>query len=542
MTRQETTQVLVVGAGPVGLTLALDLAKRGVQCLLIDQKESPQRLPKMERCNARSMEIYRRLGLADRIRAASFPAEARMDICIMKTMRDEPLLRLVYPSAADSKAAIRRCEDGSMPLEPYQVVSQYTLEPLLKAEVESLPGASVRFGCALASFEQDADGLTAQLVYTDGRTQSVRARYLVGCDGGRSTVRKLLNISLEGDGSIARRNQVFFRSEKFFQLSPSLQARMYFFANMDQSIITVQDDLKHFSFHTSCWGDYAEIERLMRETIGLPIDMEILAATPWTLHLLVAERIANGRAFIAGDAKQLVIPAGGLGLNTGIGDAIDLSWKLAGALAGWGGQNLLTSYETERLAVGRRNREASRYATMGQVTWRAAVRPYIFEDTPEGRGTLKAVVRLASVEQRKTHEMVGTEYGYRYEGSRIVCYEPAEAPGDAPPDVREAYIPSTRPGARLPHVWLADGSALHDRIGMGYTLLRLRPNADDPDPLFRALRTRGAPVTLLDLDESKARAVYGYDLLLLRPDLHVAWRGNRVPTDPATVAATVTGH
>ena len=542
MTQPESTQVLIAGAGPVGLTLALDLAKRGVQCLLIDQKEAPQRLPKMERCNARSMEIYRRLGLADRIRAASFPAEARMDICIMKTMREEPLLRLVYPSVAESKAAIRRCEDGSLPLEPYQLVSQYTLEPLLKAEVESLPGATVQFGCALTAFEQDDDGVTARLEHTDGRERTVRARYLVGCDGGRSTVRKQLGIALEGDGSIARRNQVFFRSEKFFALCPSLQARMYFFANTDQSIITVQDDLKHFSFHTGCWGDTAEIEQLMRDTIGLPIDIEIFAATPWTLHLLVAERLADARVFIAGDAKQLVIPTGGLGLNTGIGDAIDLAWKLAGTLAGWGGKQLLASYETERLAVGRRNREASRYAATGQVTWRAAVRPYIFDDTPEGRGTLKAVVRLASVEQRKTHEMVGTEYGYRYEGSPINCYEADEAPGDAPPDVREAYIPSTRPGARLPHMWLKDGSALHDRIGAGYTVLRLRPGAAHPEPMLRALQARGAPVAFLDLDEPQVRTVYGCDWLLLRPDLHVAWRGDHLPEDCAAVAAIVTGH
>ncbi|HZQ28900.1 MAG TPA: FAD-dependent monooxygenase [Acidimicrobiales bacterium] len=532
------TPVLIVGAGPVGLTLAIDLAQRGVDCLLIEQKDQPLRLPKMERCNYRSMEIYRRLGLADRIRELSFPADARMDVCVMKTMADEPLVRLTYPSVAEMKAASAACDDGSLPLEPYQVVSQYTLEPFLRSVADSLPHATVRFGCGLESFVQDDSGVTATVASSDGTVETIRAQYMVGTDGGRSTVRKALGIALEGDGGIARRNQVFFRSEKFFELCPSLQARMYFFANTDESIITVQDDLKHFSFHTSCWGDEDEIRKVMQETIGLPIDIEILAATPWTLHLLVAERYMERRVFLAGDSVHLVIPAGGLGLNTGIADAIDLSWKLAGTLQGWGGPGLLPAYEAERRPIGLRNTSASRYATEGQRTWRAAVRPYLGDDTPEGRGTEQAVVRLASVEQRKTHEMTGTEMGYRYEDSPLICAEP----GDWPPDVREVYIPTSRPGARIPHMWLSDGSALQDRLGSGYTLLRLTPDAPDTAGLEAALRSYGAPLDVLSLDEPGLREVYGRDLLLLRPDLHVAWRGDAPPDEPAQVAATVTGH
>ncbi|HEV7886665.1 MAG TPA: FAD-dependent monooxygenase [Acidimicrobiales bacterium] len=538
------TPVLVVGAGPVGLTLAVDLARRGVDCLLIEQKDEPLRLPKMERCNARSMEIYRRMGLADRIRALSFPADARMDVCVMKTMADEPLVRLAYPSVAEMKAAAAACGDGSLPLEPYQVVSQYTLEPFLRSVAEGLPHADVRFGLGLESFTQDAAGVTAVVRSPDGVVDTVRAQYLVGTDGGRSTVRKALGIELSGDGGIARRNQVFFRSEKFFELCPSLQARMYFFANTDESIITVQDDLKHFSFHTGCFGSQDEILQIMQETINLPIDIEFIAATPWTLHLLVADRYMEQRVFLAGDAVHLVIPAGGLGLNTGIADAVDLSWKLAGVLQGWGGPGLLPGYEAERRPVGLRNTSASRYATEGQRTWRAAVRPYIGEDTPEGRGTERAVVRLASVEQRKTHEMVGTELGYRYEGSPLVCSEDSAEAGDWPPDVREVYVATSRPGARLPNMWLSDGRAVQDVAGDGYTLLRLSPAAPSTEALEEALRSYGAPLEVLDLDEPRLREVYGRDLLLLRPDLHVAWRGDAPPADPAAadIAAKVTGH
>jgi 2-polyprenyl-6-methoxyphenol hydroxylase-like FAD-dependent oxidoreductase len=320
-----------------------------------------------------------------------------MDIGVVTTMAEAPLVRLPYPSVAECKAASAACRDGSLPLEPYQIVSQYTLEPFLKGVAEALPSVTVRFGCALLSFAQDEQGVTAEVEDSRGARTTIRADYLAGCDGGRSAVRKALGIALQGDGGLARKNQVFFRSEDLYSAIPFEKGRMFFFANADESILVVQDDLKHFSFHTSCWGDETDIRKTMDASIALPIKYEILAATGWTLHLLCAERFMDRRVFLAGDSAHLVIPAGGLGLNTGIAEAVDLAWKLAGTLQGWGGPNLLPGYEAERLPIGRRNVDASRYATWGQLAWRAAVRPDINENTPEGRGSRQAVIRLASV-------------------------------------------------------------------------------------------------------------------------------------------------
>ena len=533
-----STCVLIAGGGPVGLTLAIDLAHRGVPCILVDAKPAPLHLPKMERCNARTMEIFRRLGLADRIRSASFPVDARMDIAVTTRLCDEPLVRLEYPTVAQARESSRECTDGTQPLEPYQVVSQYTLEPLLKQAAEDLDDADIRFGHQLVSFEQDASEVRALIRDLDGAEATIRADYLVGCDGGRSTVRKALGIGLEGDGAIAKRNQVFFRSEHFFDLCPWPQCRMYFFANDDQSIVTVQDDLKHISFHTNCFGSRADITAVMRATFGLPIDIETIDAVEWTLHLLVAEKFASGRVFLAGDSCKLVIPSGGLGLNTGIGDAVNLGWKLAAMAAGWGGPALLASYEAERLPVNRRNRASSGYANAGQRAWREIVDATINDDTAEGRGVRRAVAYTASVTQRRTHEMVGTELGYRYEDSPVIVAES----GPWPPDVPEVYIPTARPGARLPHVWLSDGTALHDRLGRGYTLLRLVPDAAPGAGLVKAMARTGVPVELLDLDEPAIRDLFAADVVLVRPDLHVAWRGDRLPADPAAVAAAVTGH
>src|SRR6476620_9433145 len=183
------TDVLVVGAGPVGLTLAVDLGRRGVRCTLIEQKAAPEFLPKMERCNARTMEIFRRMGLAAGIRAAGLPAGVPMDVYVILAMNEPPLLRLPYPSVAEARAQIAARNDGSMPLEPYQLISQYTLEPLLKAEAERLPAVTVRYGCEFLSCEQDEAGVTARVKNLDGATESIRSAYLVGCDVGASSVR-----------------------------------------------------------------------------------------------------------------------------------------------------------------------------------------------------------------------------------------------------------------------------------------------------------------------------------------------------------------
>src|SRR5438445_372820 len=414
------TEVLIVGAGPVGLTLAIDLGQKGVRCTLIERKEAPQFLPKMERCNARTMEIFRRMGLAGKIRAAGLDRNVPMDVYVILAMNEPPLLRLPYPSVAEAQGEIDACTDGSMPLEPYQLISQYTLEPLLKSVAQALPGVTVRYGCEFLSLGQDATGVTAQVRNGAGPVASLRAAYLVG---------------------------------------------------------------------------------------------------------------------FAGDAVHLVIPTGGLGMNTGIGDAIDLSWKLAGTLRGWGGPNLLASYEVERRQVGERNVGASRYASLGRRKWRGQYRPDIRDQTPEGQAAREHLAAVADIEQRKTNEMIGAGLGYRYVGSPIIREEPG-----GPEHLFREYVPTTWPGARLPHVWLEGHVALQDRLGPGYTLLRFGATGEDASALPRSFAAYGAPFDVLHVADDAARDVYGYDLILLRPDLHIVWRGNQLPIEPDELAAIATGH
>jgi 2-polyprenyl-6-methoxyphenol hydroxylase-like FAD-dependent oxidoreductase len=535
-----TTEVLVVGAGPVGLTLAIDLGRRGVRCTLIEKKPAPEFLPKMERCNARTMEIFRRMGLAEKVRAAGLDRDIPMDVYIALAMNEPPLLRLPYPSVAEAQKQIAACDDGSMPREPYQLISQYTLEPLLKSVAEGLPSVAVHYGHEFVSLSQDADGATAHVRDPDGRMADIRAGYIVGCDGGSSPVRKQLGIQLRGEGNLLRLYQALYHAPDLFDRIPINggpgKGRHYHIADAQSTFLIMQDSTRHWTLHATVEAP-DQMDKQFERAIGLAVPYRMLYVGEWKQNLLLADRYGAGRVFLAGDAVHLVIPTGGLGMNTGVGDAIDLSWKLDAVLRGWGGPNLLASYEIERRQVGDRNLGASRYASLGRRKWRSQHRPNIRDDTPDGQATRDNLARVADVEQRKTNEMIGAELGYRYVGSPIIWDEPG-----GPEHLFREYVPTTWPGARLPHVWLNEGRSVHDIIGEGYTLLRLGGSTADASGIERAIRELHAPFEMLTIDEERPRDVYGYDLILLRPDLHVVWRGNTPPGDPAQLAAVATGH
>src|SRR6185295_6013267 len=396
------TDVLIVGAGPVGLTLAVDLGRRGVRCTLVEKKPAPEFLPKMERCNARTMEIFRRMGLADRVRAAGLDRHVPMDVYVALAMNEPPLLHLPYPSVADAQAQIAACDDGSMPREPYQLVSQYTLEPLLKSAVERLSCVTVRYGHEFLSLSQDAGAVTATARAPDGRLVEIRAQYLVGCDGGASGVRKQLGIQLRGEGNLLRLHQALYYAPDLYGSIPigdgPGRGRHYHIADGQSTFLIMQDSTKHWTLHAVV-DKPEDMAAQFERTMGIPVRYVLLYVGEWKQNLLLADRYGIGRVFLAGDAVHLVIPTGGLGMNTGVGDAIDLSWKLDATLRGWGGPNLLPSYEVERRQVGDRNVGASRYASLGRRTWRSQYRPDIRDATPEGQATRDTLARVANVEQ-----------------------------------------------------------------------------------------------------------------------------------------------
>jgi FAD binding domain len=258
---------------------------------------------------------------------------------------------------------------------------------------------------------------------------------------------------------------------------------------------------------------------------------------PRTQNYGQTQRYRDGRVFVAGDAAHLVIPTGGLGMNTGVGDAFDLSWKLAGTIKGWGGPGLLDGYEAERRPIGIRNVAAAGWAAAGVPIWRVLVTPAVYDDTQAGEAKRRELAASFDINHRRMHGMVGVEAAYSYAGSPLI----ADEPGNVAEWETSRYEPHARPGVRIPHMWLNDKRAMQDVLGNDYTLLDLQ-GCCDADPLAAAFRALGAPLEVVHLSEERVREVYGASVFLLRPDLHIVWRGYGPPPDPAGLAALATGQ
>ena len=532
--------VIVVGAGPVGLALAINLGRAGIKTILLERNPEPQFLPKMERCNARSMEMFRRIGLSKKIRDAGLRADCPMDVFIVEDLTKPALLEEKHPSIQTFQGKIKECKDLSMPLEPYQLISQYTLEPLLKAEAEALQSVEVLFGHEFMEFSQSDDGVSVRFKDSDGQSKTLTAAYLVGCDGGSSPIRKQLGIKLRGEGGILELQQALFYCEELFERLPHGsgpgQGRHYHRADAEHTFLIMQDSTKHWSLHATV-PDAEAMKRKFEEIVGFPVNYELLSCAPWRQNLLLADRYREGRVFLAGDSVHLVIPTGGLGMNTGVGDAFDLAWKLIGTLKGWGGPELLDSYEIERRQVGDRNVGASRYANVGRQKWRSIATDEIFSGTEAGESLKRKLIQVADSEQRKGNRMIGAELGYRYVDSPCID----NVPGGPEHRVGE-YNPNVWPGSRLPHCWLDDGSALQDQLSETYILLSLGKKSLDTSKLRQSYEKIGAPVTEVRIESDRLRDLYGFDFLVLRPDMHVVWRGNDAPQNPQEIASISTGH
>ena len=532
--------VIVVGAGPVGLSLAINLGRAGIKTVLLERNPEPQFLPKMERCNARSMEMFRRIGLSEKIRDAGLRADCPMDVFIVEDLTKPALLEEKHPSIEAFRERIRDCKDLSMALEPYQLISQYTLEPLLKAEAEALHSVDVRFGHKFVEFEQSDGGVKVRCEAPDGKSMTLSALYLVGCDGGSSPIRKQLGIKLRGEGGILELQQALFFCEELFARLPHGngpgQGRHYHRADTEHTFLIMQDSTKHWSLHATA-PDAEAMKHKFEEIVGFPVEYELLSCAPWRQNLLLADRYRDGRVFLAGDSVHLVIPTGGLGMNTGVGDAFDLAWKLIGTLKGWGGPELLDSYEIERRQIGDRNVGASRYANVGRQKWRSIATDDIFSGTDASESTKQKLVQLADSEQRKGNRMIGAELGYRYVDSPCID----NIPGGPEHRVGE-YRPNVWPGSRLPHCWLDDGTALQDRLPETYILLCLGNKSLDTSHLRDRYKAIGAPISEVRIESSRIRDLYGFDFLILRPDMHVVWRGTDVPQNSQEIASISTGH
>ena len=536
--------VLIAGAGPVGLTMATDLAWRGVQSLIVDPQLEVNAHPRAISIGVRSMEHFRRLGLDQDVIEAGVPRSHALDVVYLTRMTGPELFRFRIP-AIDDLALRSQTLAQAIPevaASPYYKtwVAQSPLECVLRNHLGRGSHAEMRFGWRLESFVEEENRVVARVVdNTTGQHQTVSAGYLIGCDGAASTVRAGLGVRLTGKGTLGLALGVYFRAPTLREALPHDPAVMYWIlAPGCTGVIYTIDGGDDWVFNRYYAVDEpattSDPASVLRAALGCDLSFDILSVQDWKPRQLVAESFGTKRVFLAGDACHLFVPTGGFGMNTGIGDVVDLSWKITAMLSGWGGQNLLASYDAERRPVGLQNtlEAADNYAKSGDI--------FRYLDGLEDPGPVGQAARnnLTKMLPPKIKHFapIGVHLGYRYENSPIVISD------GTPPPPREiaSYTSSSRPGHRAPHVWLSSGRSTLDLFGRDFTVLCF-DEACDLSSITNAAHDLGLPLTVQMLSEGEAAAVYQRRLVLVRPDGHVAWRADEVPRDARALLDAVRG-
>jgi 2-polyprenyl-6-methoxyphenol hydroxylase-like FAD-dependent oxidoreductase len=532
MTMQTKTDVLIVGAGPVGLSLAIELGLRGVKVVVVERNARTGAAPRAKTTNVRTRTHLRRWGIADKLAEASpFGVDYPNDMVFVTRLTGDRLA--IFKDAFN--AAPAKSDDYP---EHAQWIPQYTLEKVLLDHAASLETVDLRFGTRFAAAVQDASGVTATIESEAGEPTSVRARYLVGADGARSAVRELIGAKLEGQYGLSRHSNIIFRAPGLAEAHGHGPAVVYWQIGVN-GVSAIgpmdKDDVWFFGSGGLAEGETlsnAAAAALIVERTGVDLRYEILSADTWVASELLADTYREGRILLAGDAAHLHPPFGGYGMNMGIGDAVDLGWKIAAVLQGWGGPGLIDSYEAERRPV---HKVVLEEAMANHAIVGAGFPPTLEDATPEGEAIRSRIGAMIQATKAREFHTLGTVLGLGYETSPIVVADGAPAP------VRDGqtYRPSARPGQLAPHAWLDDGRSLYDAFGPGFTLVA-GEGASDAD-LARAeeeARSLGIPLTVIRPAGVPVRPLYEADLALIRPDQHVAWRGDVW----ASVLGRVTGR
>ena len=533
----EVIPVLIVGAGPVGLALAGDLGWRGRPCVILEQGDGSIYQPRMDFVGPRTMEFCRKWGIVDWVEHSPYPRDYPQDNMYLTALNGYELGREKFPAMQD---------EVPPPQSPQhrERCPQNMFDPILLRFCRSMPQrVTMRYKTKLLGFTQDADGVSAEIEEAEtGERETVRARYLVGCDGAASKVREGLGIAMNGRGVLTYTTNVIFRCPDLVKMHDKGKAYRHIFVGPEGTFATIVAINGRDQWRLSIVGSEekkthseADIRAVIRRVAGFDFDYEILSTLPWVRRALVADKFGEGRVFIAGDAAHLTSPTGGFGMNMGIQDAVDLSWKLDACLAGWGGPHLLESYTPERRPVSIRNvNEAT--GNLGRMR-SPGENKALLDDTPEGAATRARLGKEFTAAMTREWHTLGIHLGYRYDDSPVVV--PDGTP--APPMEVMTYDQTSRPGARAPHVWLKDGRSTLDLFGKGFVLLRLGKNPPAADEIVAAAEQRRVPLSVVALDEDAVASAYERKLVLVRPDGHVAWRDDRPPRDPLGLIDRIRG-
>jgi 2-polyprenyl-6-methoxyphenol hydroxylase-like FAD-dependent oxidoreductase len=545
MSEAADVEVLIVGAGPVGLTLAIDLAWRGIDVTVAETRAAAE--PPEPKCNhvaARTMEIFRRLGLAEKIRNSGLPADYPHDVSYRTAFTGQELTRIAIPCRRD-RFTRKDGPDCNWPTpEPPHRINQIFLEPILfehaaaqaririinRTEVEDVRVADTSASVTL----RDLETMSAK---------SLRCRYLIGCDGARSAVRKAIGAEFVGDAVVQRVQSTYIRAPDLLRRQLHEPAWGTGVVNPRRSgMVYAIDGRERWLVHNYMKpgeGDFDSIDRdaCIRTILGVDanFDYEIISKEDWYGRRLIASKFRDRSAFIAGDAAHIWVPYAGYGMNAGIADAMNLSWMLAAHLNGWAPASILDAYEAERWPI---TSQVSRFAMShaeAEMRRRGAVPDEIEDASAQGARARREIGQLTYEINVQQYACAGLNFGTYYDRSPIIAYDGIEPPAYT----MSSYTPSTVPGCRTQHLWCADGASLYDAMGPEFTLLRFDP-AVDVAPLAQAAGIRKVPLKVLDV-EAPAEVAQAGALVLSRPDQHVAWRGHRAPADPLALIDRIRG-
>ena len=540
------SDVLIVGAGPVGLTLAIDLAWRGIGVTVVETRAPAA--PPEPKCNhvaARTMEIFRRLGIAGKVRNAGLPADYPHDISYRTSFTGQELTRIPIPCRRDRYTATDGPDCNWPTPEPPHRINQIFLEPILFEHAAAQ--SRIRIVNRTSVEDVVVEDTSAHVHLRDldsGAVRRLSCRYLIGCDGARSVVRKAIGAELSGDAIIQRVQSTYIRAPGLIDLQQSERAWGTGAINPRRSgMVYAIDGSERWLVHNYMKQgetDFDAVDRdaCIRTILGVEADFkyDIISREDWYGRRLIADRFRDRCAFIAGDAAHIWVPYAGYGMNAGIADAMNLSWLLAAHLNGWAPAAILDAYEAERWPI---TSQVSRFAMShaeAEIRRRGSVPPDIEDPGPQGEMARREVGRLTYEINVRQYACAGLNFGTYYDRSPIIAYDGAEPPAYT----MDLYTPSTVPGCRTPHFKREDGGSLYDAMGPEFTLLRFDA-AVDVTALESAARDRGVPLRILDVSRPRAAILDGNALVLSRPDQHVAWRGAQVPADPRALIDRVRG-
>jgi 2-polyprenyl-6-methoxyphenol hydroxylase-like FAD-dependent oxidoreductase len=546
MPKEIESDVLIVGAGPVGLTLAIDLAWRGIHVTVVETRA--RAAPPEPKCNhvaARTMEIFRRLGIADKVRNAGLPADYPHDISYRTTFTGQELTRIRIPCRRD-RFSMTDGPDCNWPTpEPPHRINQIFLEPILFEHAAAQPHIRI---INRTSVEDVVVGDTsANVVLRDldsGAIRRTSSRFLIGCDGARSIVRRAIGAKLSGDEMVQRVQSTYIRAPDLIALQRHERAWGTGSINPRRTgMVYAIDGFERWLVHNYMKPDEADFDSADRDAcirtiLGVAGDFryDVISKEDWIGRRLIADKFRDRCTFIAGDAAHIWVPYAGYGMNAGIADAMNLSWLLAAHLNGWAPPSILDAYEAERWPI---TSQVSRFALShaeAEIRRRGAVPGDIEEAGSQGELARREVGRLAYEINVQQYACAGLNFGTYYDRSPIIAYDGAANPAYT----MDRYTPSTVPGCRTPHFWRDDGGSIYDAMGPEFTLLRCDPSIETA-PLQVAAERRRVPLMVLDVDTTAARGLYGHRLVLSRPDQHVAWRGDALPADPLALIDRVRG-